>query len=312
MTKAMTKTMPQELADLDRPLWHQIGWDQLEMEELAAIQRHARAAIDAKRKLAGKLRQIDRGERRLPEPLHEGRSGYRALVSQVAPAHLRGSMDKLECCVLGVSLGGSNALAFHGAKLEATVRWIAARTTRCCVLVGDSLGRISLEVREGLSPEVAEREARALGKRYVAETEAIFRHYSTDGVSFEIRYGTEYNSHKNFQSYLHDVHALYDSNDAFRALVHSFAGDYQARTARSLTSNDIRLSERWQQLANEYLLEEIALFACLAEDGWPVLVYPGSIDSIIEVAEGRHPTLPAPLRTLQFIALWLDAKTGSR
>jgi hypothetical protein len=54
------------------------------------------------------------------------------------------------------------------------------------------------------------------------------------------------------------------------------------------------------------------LFACLAEDGWPVLVYPGSIDSIIEVAEGRHPTLPAPLRALGFISLWLDAKGGAR
>jgi hypothetical protein len=89
-------------------------------------------------------------------------------------------------------------------------------------------------------------------------------------------------------------------------------GEYQARTARSLTSSDVGLSERWQHLAHEYLLEEIALFACLAEDGWPVLVYPGSIDSIIEVAEGRHPSLPAPLRALGFISLWLDAKSGSR
>jgi tRNA-dependent cyclodipeptide synthase len=153
--------------------------------------------------------------------------------------------------------GGSNALDFHGAKLEATVRWIA---TRCCVLVGDSLGRISLEVREGLAPEVAEREAYALGRRFVAETEAIFRRYTTDEVSFEIRYGTDYASHESFPSYLHEVHTLYRENDAFRALAHEFGGEYQI--------------ERWQLLAHEYLLEELALFACLAEDGWPELVYP--------------------------------------
>jgi tRNA-dependent cyclodipeptide synthase len=307
--------MTKEAADADRPPWHRIEWDQLEVEELSAVQRKVRATIDAKRKLAGKLRQVDRGagrERRLPQPLHAGKSGYRALVSQVAPAQLRASVDKLDHCVLGVSLGGSNALDFHGAKLEATVRWIASRATRCCVLVGDSLGRISLEVREGLAPEVAEREARALGRRYAAETEAIFRHYTTDEVSFEIRYGTGYADHKNFRPYLHDVHTLYQEDNAFRALVHSFGGEYQARTARSLTSSDVGLSERWQHLAHEYLLEEIALFACLAEDGWPVLVYPGSIDSIIEVAEGRHPSLPAPLRVLGFISLWLDAKSGSR
>jgi tRNA-dependent cyclodipeptide synthase len=306
--------MLKQALNADRPVCHRIASDQLELDELTAIQRQVRSAIDAKRKLAGALRQREHGagERRLPEPLHAGRSGYRALVSQVAPAHARGSVDRIERCVLGVSLGGSNALDFHGAKLEAIVRWIASRATRCLVLVGDSLGRISLEVREGLAPEVAEPEARALGKRYAAETEAMFRRYTTPEVHFEIRYGTEYADHKSFRRYLHDVHALYDRDVAFQALVHSFGGYYQARTARSLGNRELGVNERWQRLAHEYLLEEIALFACLAEDGWPVLVYPGSIDSIIEVAEGRYPALPAPLRALQFIALWLDAKTGSR
>jgi hypothetical protein len=36
-------------------------------------------------------------------------------------------VNKLDRCILGVSLGGSNAATFHGAKLEALVRWIAAR-----------------------------------------------------------------------------------------------------------------------------------------------------------------------------------------
>lgn len=308
-------SMTKEAASADQPLWHRIAWDQLELDELAAIQRQVRAVIDAKRKLAGKQRQMDLGigaERRLPEPRYAGKSGYRALVSQVAPAQLRASMDKLDRCVLGVSLGGSNAQDFFGAKLEATVRWIASRARHCCVLVGDSLGRISLEVREGLAPEVAEREARALGQRYAAETQAIFRRYTTSEVSFEFRYGTQYAAHKSFGQYLHEVHTLYAQDDAFRALVHAFGGVYQARTVRSLGNSDAGLSERWQRLAHEYLLEEIALFACLAEDGWPLLVYPGSIDSIIEVAEGRHPALPAPLRSFGYIALWLDAKNGSR
>ena len=308
------RAMMEAAADAASAPWHRIAWEQLEVKDLVAIQRKARAAIDAKRKLAGTQRQVGRDgglERRLPEPLYAGRAGYRALVSEVAPAQLRARADKVDRCILGISLGGSNAHAFQGAKLEATVRWIAARATRCCVLVGDSLGRISLEVREGLLPEVAESEARALGRRYVAETEAIFRHYTTAEVSFEIRYGTEQSAHRNFRPYLRDVHALYETDHAFRALVHAFGGEYLARTARSLDRGEVT-SERWRHLAHEYLLEEIALFACFAEDGWPVLVYPGSIDSIIEVAEGRHPCVPAPLRALGFISLWLDAKSGSR
>lgn len=294
--------------------WQHLDLDRLETEDLVQLQRQLRAAIEARRKSAGKQRQATSGdgERVLPEPLYPGRAGYRALVTKVAPERLRSSVDRIDRCVLGVSLGGSNAAEFHGAKLEAIVRWIAARASHCCILVGDSLGRISLEVREGMEPEVAEREARALGRRYVAETEAIFQRYTSDQITFELRMGTELSSHPSFAPYLEDVQALYHTDHAFRELVHGFAGDYLARTARSIGQSDAAPSARWQQIARAYLIEEIALLACFAEDGWPVLVYPGSIDSIVEIAEGRFPSLPAPLQSLGFVSLWLDAKRGAR
>jgi tRNA-dependent cyclodipeptide synthase len=294
------------------PSWQHMEWDRLSLEDLVTIQRKARTAIEAKRKLDGKSRHINSGGHTLPEPLYGGKTGYRALITQVAPAHQRDAVEKLDRCILGVSLGGGNAATFHGAKLEAIVRWIAARANHCCVLVGDSLGRISVEVREGMAPDEAAREARALGRRYVAETEAIFRHYSSDQVTFEFRYGTQYADHPSFQPSLDDVRALYQRDAAFRDLVHAFAAEYLSRTARSLGHGEASLNERWQQIAREYLIEEIALLACFAADGWPVLVYPGSINSIVEIAEGRYPALPAPLQALRFIALWLDAKSGAR
>lgn len=291
------------------------AWEQLELDELVAIQRQVRAAIDAKRKLAGKLRQLDTGgpsKQALPEPLYAGKEGYRTLITRVAPARLRESVDKLDRCILGVSLGGSNAATFHGAKLEAIVRWIASRAKHCCVLVGDSLGRISLQVREGLEPEAAEREARALGRRYVAETEALFQRYSTGQVTFEFKYGTEYAAHPGFEPYLGNVRAHYRDDETFRQLVHGFGDQYLERTLRSVGRGEASADERLHRLAREYLIEEIALLACFAADGWPALVYPGSIDSISEIAEGRYPALPAPLKDLQFIALWLDGKNGAR
>jgi tRNA-dependent cyclodipeptide synthase len=293
--------------------WQGIEWDLLELVDLVSVQRQVRAAIDTKRKLAGKLRQVETGGRAarvLPEPLHPGKDGYRTLITRVAPAHVRDEVDTLDRCILGVSLGGSNAATFHGAKLEAIVRWIAARAKHCCILVGDSLGRISLEVREGLDPETAEREARARGRRYAAETEALFRRYTSDEVSFEFKFGTEYAAHPSFGPYLDNVRALYETDASFQQLVHTFGDEYLARTMHSVGRGEA--SERWQRIAREYLIEEIALLACLAADGWPALVYPGSIDSIVEIAEGRFPMLPAPLKDLRFIALWLDAKSGAR
>lgn len=293
--------------------WQQIDWAGLELDDLVAVQRQVRSAIDAKRKLTGKLRLVESGApsaRLLPEPLHMGKEGYRTLVNRVAPARVRTSLDTLDQCMLGVSLGGANAAVFHGAKLEAIVRWIASRARRCSVLVGDSLGRISLQVREGMDPETAEREARALGQRYAAETEALFRRYTSERLTFEFKFGTEYAKHPCFEPYLANVRELYEKDSAFQQLVHDFGDKYLERTAHSI--GEARLNEHWQRLAREYLIEEIALLACLAKDGWTTLVYPGSIDSIIEIAEGRYPALPTPLKDLGFVALWLDSKSGAR
>ncbi|AUX45937.1 uncharacterized protein SOCE26_074390 [Sorangium cellulosum] len=297
---------------INAPLTLQVNWNELALEELVAIQRNVRAAIEAKRKSAGKERRESSGDRLLPEPLYPGKAGYRIEVTKVAPQRQQGSVDKLDRCMLGVSLGGSNAAMFQGAKLEAVVRWIAARANHCCVFVGDSLGRISLEVREGMAPDRAEREALWLGRRYVAETEGIFQRYTTDQVKFEIHYGTEYAEHPSFQPYLDHVRAHYEGDASFRALVHAFGDEYLARTARSTGHDERSASERFRQIAHAYLLEEIALFACLGQDGWSTLVYPGSIDSIVEIAEGRFPELPAPLRSLRYIALRPDRKSGAR
>lgn len=289
-----------------------IEWNQLDIDDLIAVQRKVRETLEAKRKLLCKEKPPQTGDtwpRVLPQRLYQGKDAYRTQVTRVAPVHTRNAVDKLDRCVLGVSLGGSNAASFQGAKLESLIRWIAARARHCCVLVGDNLGRISVEVREGLPPEQAEREARALGQRYIAETEALFRRYCSDEVTFEFKLGSEYAQHPDFGPYLDNVRAQYDNDAAFQQLVHGFAGQYLERTARSVGRDAVPPSERCQRLAREYLLEEVALFACFAADGWSTLVYPGSINSISEIAEGRFPTLPAPLKALQFISLKLDRKS---
>jgi tRNA-dependent cyclodipeptide synthase len=288
------------------------AWDQLSVDELVTMQRTIRAVIEARRKHAGEQRRKDASvvaKPGLPEPLHRDGAYYKAKIANVGPARLRDSLDTIDRCILGVSLGGSNAAMFQGAKLEATVRWIAARARRCRVLVGDSMGRISLQIRHGVHPSVALQEAQDLGRRYVADTAALFRHYTTERVAFEICYSSEYAAHPSFGE-LHDrILALYETDDALRRLVHAFSADYLERTARSVAQRE-SFSEQWQALGRAYLLEEMALIACLVADGWPMMVYPGSIDSFVAIAEGRHPTLPASLQGFQFVALCLKKRDG--
>lgn len=303
-------THDQPVAQAAPGSWQQFAWDQLTLDELIALQRSLRPIIEAKRKRSGELRQQEAGlvrERKLPEHLHGTDVYYKAKIASVGPSALRGSLDRIERCILGVSLGGSNAAMFQGGKLEASVRWIAARARHCRVLVGDSMGRISLQVRHGMDPETAEREARALGRRYAAEAEATFRHYSNEQVTFEICYSSEYSNHAYFREYHDRIRALYQTDASLHRLVNAFSDDYLSRTARSIASGP-GWSDHWRTLGREYLLEEMALVACLVADGWPMMVYPGSIDSFVEIAEGRHPTLPETLQAFQFVSLHLKKR----
>jgi tRNA-dependent cyclodipeptide synthase len=158
-----------------------------------------------------------------------------------------------------------------------------------------------------LYPRTAEGAALALARRYAAQAEAVFRHYSSEDVTFEICYSSQYANHPCFAE-LHDqVRALYQTDASLRRLVDSFSDDYLSRTARSIASGP-GWSEHWKKLGREYLLEEMALVACLVADGWPMMVYPGSIDSFVEIAERRHPALPAALQAFQFVSLHLKKR----
>jgi hypothetical protein len=63
----------------------------------------------------------------------------------------------------------------------------------------------------------------------------------------------------------------------------------------------------FKRIAVAYLLEEAAVFCCLVDAGWPVLVYPGGIKTFQEISEGHHPEAPASLRQLHLLALRLKS-----
>ena len=64
----------------------------------------------------------------------------------------------------------------------------------------------------------------------------------------------------------------------------------------------------FKRIAVAYLLEEAAVFCCLVDAGWPVLVYPGGIKIFQEISEGHHPEVPASLRQLHLVALRLKSR----
>ncbi len=109
-----------------------------------------------------------------------------------------------------------------------------------------------------------------------------------------------------FKSYYEELQSLYRKNEFFQSLVNSFAQTYLNR-GEQLEATD-ELGQK--HLATTYLLEESALFACLAQEGWSVFVYPGSIKTFEEISEGLHPEVPLPLQQTIWVSLRLKQKTA--
>ena len=69
-----------------------------------------------------------------------------------------------------------------------------------------------------------------------------------------------------------------------------------------------KTAEDFIKLSSTYLIEELAVFACLQKDN-PVFVYPGSITILGEIANKQHKNIPKELENLINVTLLLKPRT---
>lgn len=229
-----------------------------------------------------------------------GTHRYKAAMHKVAPASATHFGDKGNRAMLGVSLGNAN---FEGARLEASLEWISERYDHCALVLGDSVYRLTLMLLEGICEEDARIKALAAGQEFAREWAPLLRQFS-GRCTFEILPFSQIEGREGFAGYRDALHALSRDNAEFGASVEAFADLYLGRGDK-LDNPYAVDAETAGTIARDYLLEEAALFCLLQEDGWPVLIYPGSIDSIADLCEGRFPGTPEPLTRLAFLSLAL-------
>lgn len=238
-------------------------------------------------------------------PIHLGDRRYRASVARVSPDHLRADLTDLhERCMLAVSLGSQT---FEGAKLEATIEWIAENFKRCAVLVADSIYRLTLQVTRDLPAESSREVALQMGREFVDTYRPLFEQHSA--CHFEFVLFSDIEATPDFKAYFAGFVEFYQTDADFRTSVEGFSQLYLERGGK-LDEEEIR-EVVWlkRQMATLYLLEESAVFALMNRDGWPVLVYPGSIRTFQDIAEGLFPGVPEHLKSLVFVSLRLN-RTG--
>lgn len=228
---------------------------------------------------------------------------YKAKIDRVSPLSHRDDFEHNDQCFLGISLENSN---FERAKLIGILEWISRRFSRCTVLIGDSIHRITLETTRGLAPDVARDTALALGRDFVDRERAVLERFA-DRTRFDIVTCSELQARPAYAAHHAQLCALYRDDEAFRASVEAFGRQYHAK--HGAAAPDPERARRIRR-SSDYFLEEFAIFACLRADGIPVMVYPGSFSTLAEIADGAHPGAPTELRDLIVVSLHLRGRSA--
>ncbi len=211
---------------------------------------------------------------------------------------MRNRLSEYQKCVFAISLGSKNFVDRE--RVEACIKWISENFQTCLVLVGDSVHRLTVEVREGIKGDEAYLKAIRTAEKFVNENSFLFEEYS-ESCEFEIIMISEIAKRSDFNIYYEELQSLYQKNESFQSLVNFFAHKYLNRGEEVVAE---QLGElRQKSLATTYLLEESALFTCLVKEGWLVFVYPGSIKTFEEISEGLHPEVPLPLKQMIWASL---------
>lgn len=218
---------------------------------------------------------------------------YRATVAQVAPARLQDQLAQFDRAMIGISLGSKYS---QGAHLEASLKWLSEHFKTFGVIVADSVYRYTLQVTQDIDPDEAYELALRTGQEFVEMHRPLFAQYARPGQC-EIVFLADVLPSPRFQHYHAQLQQLYREDPAYRASVEQFAQLYLRRGEKvGEALDDARV--RKEQLAVAYLLEESAAVACLKEQGWPLQVYPGSINTFVDIVEGRILAAPVDISNL--------------
>lgn len=235
-------------------------------------------------------------------PLDDVRAAlYKAKIDSVSPASRRNTFEDQEECFLGVSL--ENPM-FERPKLESIVEWVSRRFTRCTVLIGDSIHRLTLQSVHDLGTDESRARAQSLGAKFVDENRDVLGEFR-DRTKFEILTCGEVQQWHDYEDFYERLWHEFNTDSAFHASVESFARWYHERRWIGVTED--RLEHR-VAMSSQYFLEEFAIFSCLQDRGISVMVYPGSFSTLTEIAAGDHPRVPSQLKDLTVVSLHLKSR----
>ncbi len=227
---------------------------------------------------------------------------YRAEVNTIAPLDKKSSLDEYDSCILGISLENKN---FVTAKLVGMVDWVSRNFKNCTVIIGDSIHHHTLEIR-GVDSKYAYDKALRLGREAIDTNNPVFKSYS-ERCNINVLLCSQIQDSDAYLRHYTDLRNLFNRCDSFAQCLRSFAETFVERRDDLDDAYYLGSIEK----SCTYLLEELAVFTCLSEQGYKVFVYPGALRALVDIAAGLHPDAPQALQELVSVELKIKRSGAS-
>ncbi|MBN1457016.1 MAG: tRNA-dependent cyclodipeptide synthase [Sedimentisphaerales bacterium] len=194
-------------------------------------------------------------------------------------------------CYIGISLDNPG---FYGKSLQALLLWGLGNFERVLVVAGDYLRRYNEQIFSGLSPDEAGKASHEFGDLFFEKTDKFFSQIPSERLGLT-RWQPCLNSNE-YKGAKEILDGLFDSDESFRAAVLKDAVSFIERQKK----RNLKLAvsqEEAVELSRRYLLEEIAVFSALSEQGWKVELYPGpELCVLTEMSKNNYPNIPGGLK----------------
>jgi len=214
---------------------------------------------------------------------------YKARTGKIYPSNLNSKeLEKYKHCILGFSVENDK---FIGEKLKSIIDFINSRFNKCTIIIGDSIHRLNLRIQDpSLSEEHAFYKAQKAAQSCIDTTSHLFFN-NKNTCKFEFLGTSAYQGTQEYTQFYSALVELRRLDSKFNKSIHHFAQFYLTRCG-GRAQNELTLD-----LASQYLIEELAVFACMVKQlDTNMFLYPGVLSTMAEISEGLYPNAPKELK----------------
>lgn len=226
---------------------------------------------------------------------------YKAIISE--GSHYLEKTDCPEIATIYISFASTY---FYSGRLAALINFAVSKFKIVEIVLTGVVYRNSYFSEEHLAESIRLGLAKKYEARYVKEQLAKFQPLIDDG-RLVMRHVEEYIEMPRFEAIYNDVVAFHLGSKVFQEAQRESAINMLNKTGKKYSAEAI---EHHLSMRKDFILEELAIFACASESGRPLLIYPGrKLELADNVCRGVYQGAPELLLSVQTVYVTI-AKSG--